>query len=73
MPYIFDCTGDKNYEFTQTTAATVWVVSHPLNKFPAVAVLDDLGNVVVADVTYIDESTIQIEFAIATTGKVVLN
>jgi len=71
--YTVECSGDKNYEFVQTTPSTVWVVNHTLNKYPAVTVLDPSDNVVIADVTYINESTIQIDFSSAQTGKVILN
>ena len=73
MGYILDCTGDKTYTYTQSSASALWVVTHTLSKYPSVTILDDSNNVVIADVQYIDENTIQISFASAVTGSVILN
>ena len=64
---------DKNHIHVQGTPATTWVVSHALAKFPAVSVVDAGGHEIVADVEYIDNATVNINFVNATAGTVYLN
>ena len=64
---------DKNHIHVQGSPATTWVVSHALAKYPAVSVVDASGHVIIADVEYIDDATININFVNATAGTVYLN
>ena len=65
--------GDKTFVFTQPTPATVWTVSHLLNKFPSVTVVDDTNQIVHAQTVYQSADQVQLTFAIALQGKAYLN
>jgi hypothetical protein len=73
MTTVLDCTGDKNYVYTQSTPTTLINLSHALNKYPSVEVLDTGGNVVYPNIQYISIGMIQITFVLPFTGTVVLN
>lgn len=64
---------DKTYTFVQNFATTEWNITHNLNKYPAVIVVDDTLTQVMAEVQYINLNTIKIKFSKGFTGKVFLN
>ena len=66
-------TDDKNFVFTQATPSTVWEINHNLNKYPAVIIVDDNKNIVMADVIYIDVNNITISFTKVFSGQAFLN
>lgn len=51
---------DKNYVHNQISAASTWVVTHNLNKFPSVTVVDSAGTHVSGNITHdsINQTTI---------------
>jgi hypothetical protein len=51
----------------------VWTVTHNLSKFPSVTVVDTNNNLVVGNVNYINNNSIQITFSTAFKGCVFLN
>lgn len=63
----------QGFVHTQGAASDNWVISHGMNKRPAVSVVDGTDTVVIADVIYVDENNIAINFTAATTGKAYLN
>ena len=65
--------GITYYTYAQNEAASTWIITHPLKKMPAVTVVDSAGNVVMGEVTYIDEDTVQVKFNGAFSGKAYLN
>jgi hypothetical protein len=65
--------GDKNFVFTQSTAASVWHVQHDLEKYPSVTVVDSGDNVVYGEVTYDDINNLTITFSSAFSGKAYIN
>ena len=65
--------GDKFFTFTQMAPASQWEISHPLDKFPSVTVVDSGGSVVIGDILYIDNSSIVITFTGAFSGTAYLN
>ncbi|KQO23501.1 hypothetical protein [Acidovorax sp. Leaf78] len=60
--------GGSTYVHTQTVAAAVWTVAHNLGRRPSVAVTDHLGNLVLADVRYLDDDLVQVAHSTAITG-----
>lgn len=64
---------DKTFIFTQSIPADTWVITHSLGKKPSVTVVDSGDNIVVGDVTYIDENALTITFVGAFSGKAYLN
>ncbi len=61
------------YTFTQSTPSATWVVTHNLGRFPSVTVVDGAGNVVAADIQYVDANNLLIGFSSPQAGKVYLN
>lgn len=65
--------GDKHYAHTQDNATDQWVITHNLNKHPAVAVVDSGGNIVIAEVRYDSANRLTVIFNQAESGKAYLN
>lgn len=61
------------FPWTQSIPLSVWTIPHNLNKFPSVAVVDTLGNLVYSDVSYVDSNTVQVTYGSAFAGKAYLN
>ena len=59
--------------YTQSDAAAIWTVPHNLGRYPGVTVTDHLGNVISADVSYVDSNIVRITHGMASTGTVYLN
>lgn len=65
--------GPHTCVFQQQSPATSWSISHDLNRYPAVTILDSSGNEVEADVNYLSPGSIRIDFAYPLSGQVFLN
>jgi hypothetical protein len=65
--------GPHTCVFQQQSAATSWSISHGLNRYPAVTILDSSGNEVEADVNYLSPASIRIDFAYPLSGQAFLN
>ena len=61
------------YIHDQTIASTTWVVTHNLNGFPNVTVVDSAGTEVVGTVTYNSDDQITLEFSAPFSGKAYLS
>mgnify|MGYP003625221525 CR=1 FL=1 len=74
-----DNSGDKTFVFDQVVPATNWgngnpkVVTHGLNKFPSITVVDTANSVVVGDYTYVDNNNVILEFSAPFAGKAYFN
>jgi hypothetical protein len=66
-------TGDKNFVFNQSVPSTVWSITHNLNKFPSVSVVDTANTQVFTIADYIDKNTLILTFSAAFAGKAYLN
>jgi hypothetical protein len=64
---------DKHYAHSQSVASNNWIVTHNLNKFPSVSVVDSGKNVVEGEVNYIDSNNVSISFSGAFSGKAYFN
>jgi hypothetical protein len=62
-----------SYVYFQGTPSTVWTVSHPLNEYPTVTTVNNLGEKIWGDVQYIDDSTVEITFTLPESGVIYLN
>lgn len=62
-----------SYVHTQTLASSTWTISHNLDKYPSVVIVDNDDVVVYGKTTYQDKNTVIINFAAAFTGKAFLN
>jgi len=65
--------GDKNFVFTQGTPATTWTITHNLNKFPSVSVVDSANEIVYGEVIYTNTNSLTVTFTAAFSGKAYLN
>lgn len=63
----------STYVFDQGTASTTWSITHNLNKYPAITVVDSAGSNVDYKATYINSNQVQLDFNSAFKGKAYLN
>ena len=61
--------GDAHYTHTQSNATDQWIITHNLNKHPAVSVVDDGGNVLITEVRYDSANRLTVLFNGAASGK----
>ena len=66
-------TGDKHFTYIKSTPDSIWEITHDLDKYPSVTVVDSAGSVVMGDITYTSKSAIKITFSAAFSGKAYLN
>lgn len=63
----------ENYVHDQQVASITWVITHNMNKYPAVNIVDTANDEVVGDVKYNSLNQITISFTAAFSGKAYLN
>jgi len=61
------------FVFTQSTPEAAWTIEHGLNSFPSVTLTDADGNVIVAQVRYVDPNTVVVTFSQPVAGSAYLN
>ena len=66
-------TGDKDFTYIKSTPDQIWDITHNLDKYPSVTIVDSAGSVVMGDITYTSKSAIKITFSAAFSGKAYLN
>lgn len=64
---------DSTFLHIQSTPSDTWEVTHNLNKYPAVTIIDSAGDEVKGKVKYISTSSLTITFVGAFSGKATLN
>lgn len=62
-----------NYIHDQQTAAISWVISHNMNKYPSVNIVDTANDEVIGEVKYNSSNQLTITFTAAFSGKAYLN
>lgn len=65
--------GATTYTHTQTAPAAVWTITHNLDRYPSVSVVDSAGTVVIGDVQYQSKDVIQVAFTAPFAGVAYLN
>ncbi len=60
-------------EFNQVSASSTWTITHDLERFPSVTVVDSSGNLVIGDVDYISNLELIITFSAPFSGTAYLN
>jgi|TARA_R110002012_G_scaffold292026_1_gene486773 hypothetical protein len=70
--------GAPNYTHTQSAASATWTITHNLNKFPAITVVDSGGSVVKGEILYNSANQLTLTFyaggsTSAFSGKAYLN
>ena len=72
--YLLELFGtDKNFTFTQSSAASTWNVTHNLNKFPSVSVTLADGTQVEAEVEHTNKNSLTITFSGDNSGIAYMN
>lgn len=61
------------YTFTQPTPSATWVVTHNMNKYPSVSIVDSAGNIVEGDTVYDSLNTCTLTFQGSFSGKAYFN
>tara|TARA_R110002051_G_scaffold6521_2_gene31484 strand:- start:2302 stop:3003 length:702 start_codon:yes stop_codon:yes gene_type:complete len=64
---------DKHLVFTQGVAASSWAITHNLEKFPSVTVVDSSGNVVIGSITHTNNNSLTVSFSSSFSGKAYIN
>jgi hypothetical protein len=59
--------------FEFTTAATTWTIEHNLGLYPSITTVNDNGEVIVGEVTYTNDDTIEVVFSEAVSGYAYIN
>ena len=68
-----EISADKNFVFTQNNPAVTWTITHDLDKFPSVSVVDSANEIVYGEVTYTNTNLLTVTFTAAFSGKAYLN
>ena len=66
-------TGDANHVHDQGSASATWVVTHSLNKFCSVTVVDTANTVIIGQVEYNSVNQATLTFRSAFAGKAYFN
>ena len=64
---------DSHYEFVQGVPATTWDITHNLDKFPSISVVDTADTTVIGSYEYITKNRVILNFSDAFAGKAFLN
>lgn len=65
--------GDVGYVFSQDMPSATWTITHNLNKYASVEVVDSGNSVITPDVYYASSNVIILTFGSETSGKAFLN
>lgn len=64
---------DRSYEHVQAVADSIWTITHNLNKFPSVTIVDSANDEVEGNVNHVSNTQLTITFSAAFSGKAFLN
>lgn len=64
---------DKTYLHTQSEASSEWVITHNLEKYPSVTIINSAGDEVIGEVYYNSQNQVTITFSGAFKGTATLN
>ncbi len=67
----------ETYKFshihTQTVSSSTWTITHNLNKYPSVSVVDSSNEEVIGEVQHINSNSLTVKFSAPFSGKAFLN
>jgi len=72
-PMLVSQGGGANYVHTQSSASTNWSVTHNLNKYCSVTVVDSNNDVVIGEIHYNSVNQVTLTFTAAFSGKAFFN
>ena len=64
---------DANFVFTQGIPSATWNITHNLGKFCSVTVVDTSKQIVIGDITYVNDNSLTITFSAPFSGQAYLN
>lgn len=64
---------DKEYVHDQGLASAVWTITHGLNKYPTVFVVDSAGDEVEGAITHVSTTQLTVTFSAPFSGSAYLN
>lgn len=64
---------DAHFEFIQGVPATTWDITHNLDKFPSISVVDTADTTVIGSYEYITKNRVILNFSDAFAGRAFLN
>jgi hypothetical protein len=64
---------DKNYVYHQIVISATWTITHNLEKFPSVSVVDSGGNEVEGDIQFETANVVKLTFNAPFSGTAYLN
>jgi hypothetical protein len=64
---------DKTYVHDQIPPNSIWNITHNLNKYPSVTVVNSAGSISIGEIDYISLNEISITFSAGFSGKAYLN
>lgn len=66
-------TEDKHFTHIQNLASDYWKITHNMNKYPSVTVLDSAGSIIICEIEYIDTNNIALIMSAPFSGVAYLN
>lgn len=63
----------SGFRYEQLVASASWAISHGMNKYPSVSIIDSSGASIVGDVSWVDLNNVTINFSGAIAGEAYLN
>ena len=66
-------TGDKHFTYIKSTPDKVWEITHDLDKYPSVTIVDSAGSVLRGVIPYTSKSAVRVTVSAAFSGKAYLN
>jgi len=64
---------DANFVFTQGVPSATWNITHNLGKFCSATVVDTSKQIVIGDITYVNDNSLTITFSAPFSGEAFLN
>lgn len=61
------------YTHDQSGSSATWTITHNLRKFPSVTTVDNVGNIILGDVSYTNKNQVVVSFTTAISGMAYLN
>jgi hypothetical protein len=64
---------ERIYVFDQGTPSTTWNITHTLDKYPSVTIINSAGYIIEGSIQYISKTNIIVSFNSAFSGTAILN
>lgn len=64
---------ETTYVYDQMVPANMWYITHNLDRYPSVTVVDSGGSEIIPTLVFVDSNALQLYFANLTSGKAYLN